>query len=538
MGNAAQMARPDWRRAIPLALTVVAGVLIPLASPSPDLGFLAWVVVAPFLFAVRQVRPLAAAALGWLFGSLYALGVFYWINAVPSVELLSFIVMVLAWGVYFLVFGFVYNVLSGRMGAWSFAGAAAAWVGLEYARGNLGFLSLPWNFIGHTQYKYLPVIQIVDVTGAYGVSCLLIMVNELVSRIPELLAHRRPQNADARHDAVRWAPLAVIPLAVAVTLGYGWYRLATPSATSGQLRVAIVQANIVTRANMSVPDQFRHLSAYMRLSRVTAASKPDLIIWPSSSLPAPLASVPVHLFVARVAQETGAHVLVGGAGGEKFAPPRDGQRQHSNSAFLIAPSGAIVDQYNKIQLTPFNEYVPLAGTITWPRWMTTLTSSFMRGDAYTLFRVSDATFGAPICWEAAFPDLFRRFVQGGANLMVNVTNEAAFGATGGPRQTLAMNVFRAAENRVPIARAATTGISGFIAPTGKISRVTDQGRDLFVAGTLVADVSLSRTKTFYTEHGDLFVAFLVGTVATGVGAQSIARAVVRMRRSVPRVALR
>jgi apolipoprotein N-acyltransferase len=144
--------------------------------------------------------------------------------------------------------------------------------------------------------------------------------------------------------------------------------------------------------------------------------------------------------------------------------------------------------------------------------MTRLEKSFVPGDGYKLFRVSQARFGAPICWENSFPDLFRRFVLGGANFMASVTNESAFGATAGPHQTLAMNAFRAVENRVAIARAATTGVSAFIDSRGRIvSRIKDgRGADLFVAGTLTWDVPLSRERTFYTLHGDVFAQLVAG----------------------------
>jgi apolipoprotein N-acyltransferase len=132
--------------------------------------------------------------------------------------------------------------------------------------------------------------------------------------------------------------------------------------------------------------------------------------------------------------------------------------------------------------------------------------SFVPGTEYTLFQIRGGVFGSPICWENTFPDLFRRFVRDGAQFMVSVTNEGFFGYTAAPHQTLAMNVFRAVENRVAIARAATTGVSAFISPKGEVvERVTDgQGRDLFVSGVLVRDVPLSDTKTLYTLYGDVF----------------------------------
>ena len=198
-----------------------------------------------------------------------------------------------------------------------------------------------------------------------------------------------------------------------------------------------------------------HLRIYERLTREAAKEKPDVIVWPSSSVPGPFELWTVRLYLSRIAFQAGSYLLVGGSGGDKFAPPKDGHAPYSNSQFLISPSGSLEGQYNKMRLTPFAEYLPLYGTITWPRFITALERGYVPGETYTLLEVSGARFGTPICWESAFPDLFRRFVLAGAHFMVSVTNEAEFGESSAPHQTLAMSVFRAVENRRVVARAAT-----------------------------------------------------------------------------------
>jgi apolipoprotein N-acyltransferase len=291
-----------------------------------------------------------------------------------------------------------------------------------------------------------------------------------------------------------------------LVLLYGWRRTGAPEG-SERLRVALVQANVVPTDNMSVSEQKEHLETYGRLTREAATSKPALIAWPTSSLPAPMGvSRVVSHAVRTLARETGCYLLVGGAGQEKFEPPQEGYLPYSNSEFLIAPSGRLAGKYDKIRLLPFNEYIPLQGKIRWPQWITTLKKSYLSGKEYTLFRVSGAQFGAPICWENMFPDFFRRFVKDGAHFMVSVTNEGFWGRTSAPYQTLAMNVFRAVENRVTIVRATTVGVSAFINPEGEIlERVQDDdGKALFVSGFLVRDVPLAHSKTFYTVHGDVF----------------------------------
>jgi apolipoprotein N-acyltransferase len=288
---------------------------------------------------------------------------------------------------------------------------------------------------------------------------------------------------------------------------YGWQHLAAPQSDK-RIRVALVQANVLARAGMNPLEQLEHMGAYQQLTREAAKSRPDLIVWPASSLPAAIsASRVVKVTLEELARETGTYLLVGGAGYDKVKPRKERFLPYSNSEFLISPSGRVEAQYNKIRLLPFNEYPPLSGIITWPSWITTVKESFLGGESYTLFKVGAAKFGTPICWENAFPEFFRRFVMEGANLMVSVTNEGFFGRSAAPYQTLAMNVFRAVENRVAVVRSAPTGISAFISPHGEIiERVHDsQGKDLFVAGYLVRDVPLSNNKTFYTLYGDIFV---------------------------------
>ena len=475
---------------------------------------LAWFALAPFLLALRQTGPRGAAGLGFLFGWLFTAGAFSWLPRLAVMTSWRVVIMYTGIAVYFLVFGLLYNLMSWVAGRWLLVGAPALWVAIEYARSNLFFLALPWNLLGQSQYHFLPVIQIADITGLYGVSFLIVMVNQVLSQIPDLVAQRVPWRTGGRARRPVFAgQLLAVTAALLLVLAYGWHRLVAPEPAE-RLRVALVQANVLAREEMAFRERMAHLRAYEQLTLEAAKDRPELIIWPSFSLPEPISLPLPRLFVRRLARETGAHILVGGAGGQKLGPRIEGPPTYSNSEFLVSPSGRIEGQYNKVRLTPFDEYVPLQGRIRWPRWISALEEGFQPGTEYTVLQVAGARFGAPICWENSFPDVVRRFVAGGANFVASVTNEGFFGPTAAPYQTLAMNVFRAVENRVAIVRAATTGVSGFISPTGRVERlVDDKGQDLFVAGFLVRDVPLSRTKTFYTLHGDVFAQTSIAAAA-------------------------
>src|SRR5882724_6507441 len=274
-----------------VAFSAASAALTTLAFPSFSFAFLAWISLAPFLFALHHTRPIAAAGLGLLFGWCLAGGVFYWLGLIPSTTVLTTLLMYLGFALYYTIFGLIYNRLSTLPAVWMVIAAPALWVTLEYARSSLSFLSLPWNLLAHSQYRSLPLLQISDVTGVYGVSFLLVMVNQFVSQIPEHVAERRRSaSLTSSNFKATWRPqVIVLGLTLTVTFAYGFFKLGAAE-SSRHLRVAVVQANVLTRDRMSVEDQIEHLRAYDRLTREAAKERPDLVVWPSSSLPGPLTS--------------------------------------------------------------------------------------------------------------------------------------------------------------------------------------------------------------------------------------------------------
>ena len=505
------------------ALSTASALLISSAYPPYNYDLIAWIGLAPLLYALRRTGLLGGAILSLLAGVLFYILTFSWAGAIVEIGIVNWLLfMVAPLSLYFLVFGIFYGLISRSIGPWIIVGAPVVWVALEYARSNLYFLALPWNLLAHSQYHNLPVIQIADVTGVYGISFLIVMVSQLLSKVPELFAFgKTAMSSDSVEPSnnYNWTvQISVVAVALVLALSYGWYKLSL-SYGNKHFRVALIQANLLTRDNMPYADQVAHLNGYVQLTRAAAAEKPELIVWPASSIPAAIkTSRLVRQTIVQLARETKTYLLVGGAGYEKLGPQRIEERTYSNSEFLISPAGHLKGQYDKIRLLPFNEYVPLKGKIKWPGLIATIEKDFLPGESFTIFQVSDAKFGSPICWENLFPDHFRRFVKEGANFMVSVTNEGFYGPTAAPHQTLAINIFRAVENRVAIARAATTGVSAFIDPDGKIvDRVRDSsGNDLFVSGILVRDVPLSDKKTFYTVYGDVFAYCAIGIALVSV----------------------
>jgi apolipoprotein N-acyltransferase len=492
---------------------VVSALLVAASFPVFNLGFLAWFGLAPLFFALRQRGLRSAAGIGLLFGVFFSLGAFFWINKVIPVY--NFFIWLIIFSLYFPLFGVLYKLISRAVGPWLIVGAPALWVSLEYIRSNLFFLSWPWNLLGHSQYLYPPIIQIADITGVYGISFIIVMVNQFFSQLPELfMKNRLASEVQTEHKNRRvWIThILAVTFVLMFMLFYGWYRLAEKDSNE-HIRMAIVQSNVQIENNMSVDEQVEHLRVYEQLTLEASKSKPDIIIWPASSLPAPInSSRLVRYKMKQIANEVDTYLLVGGAGHEKFEPQKEGYLPFSNSEFLISPAGRVVGQYNKIRLLPFDEYLPFQGKITWPSWLTSLKESYLAGDVYTLFEVAGKKFSTPICWENMFPDMVRPFVLNGAQFLVSATNESFFGRSAGPYQALAMNVFRAVENRRIIARASATGISVFINQKGAIIQKVKnaKGDDLFVSGIIAGELPLSNRITFYTIYGDFFAYILIG----------------------------
>ncbi len=507
---------------ISLTMVIVSAFLLTAAFPPFDLGILAWFGLAPFLFALRQKGLPAAAGLGFMFGVFFGTGAFCWAKSVEAISLPSFLIWLCALSLYFAFFGFFYRLVCKSMGSWILIGAPCLWVVMEYMRSNLFFLAWPWNLLGHSQHDFLSIIQIADITGVYGISFVIIMFNQVLSQVPAYFTGQdmaSPVYHQANANIMSQTAYVLVPMAVlGLMFTYGRYSLGTTESQK-HIRVALVQANALTRDKMPLIDQANHMKIYTHLTMEAAKKKPDLIIWPDSSLPAPISSSRlVRHTTGKIVHKTGTYLLAGGAGQEKLKPRKGGHQPYSNSNFLISPSGSVQGQYNKMRLLPFNEYLPFQNWISWPGWITTLKKSYLPGEEYTVFEVAGARFGAPICWENLFSAFFRCFVAKGANFMVSTTNEGFWGVSPFSQQALAMNIFRAVENRVAIARVSPTGISCFINPDGKIvERVQDnKGKDTFVSGFLVRDVPLSDKKSFYTVYGDIFAFIAMGVAVLSI----------------------
>src|SRR3989441_987272 len=486
-----------------LCFALLSAALLILSFPKFDLSPLAWIALVPLLLALEGKTATRACLLAFVTGLGFFAGLFYWIWAVPGYNLLDELLLAVYLSPYIGLWGLGVTWIRKRTQLGVALVAPPLWVTLEYVRSNLSFLSLPWMLLGHSQYLHPVLLQVTSVTGVYGLTFLIVLVN---AAIAETASHVR--QAPSR-PAPSW-PAPPVSVAVALTLLIGttlYGSLVLSRGIEGErVAVGVIQGNVPQDWKWDASYAPTILSHYARLTRLAADQAPSLIVWPETAIPGDVQHHPeLKRYVSHLAIDTKTHLFVGSSEQAKLGDRKPTSGLY-NSMFLFSPEGNIEGQYRKIALIPFGEYEPLRGIVRWPKAIVASVGHFLPGDQHVVFTTRGFTFGSIICWEIIFPDLFRQFVKRGAGFMVNATNEAWFHGTAVPYQLLAMSAFRAAENRVAIVRAANTGISAFIDPFGRITarlRGVNQ-KELFVEGGLNGAVTVSMGRTFYTMHGDLF----------------------------------
>jgi len=481
-----------------LALAVASGLAGVAAFPPFDVWALGWVAPALLLTALRgATAPLgfgAGLVAGFCFQSLLG----WWLFP-AGVNARAYFLGAVACASYVGAFGAGAVWLERSAPAWAPLAVPSLWGVLEWVRSNLGWLATPWGVLGYSQWTVRPVAGVGAVAGVWGVSFVLVGAGYLLAGLAgESTA--RPESRPAR------AALAFAMTALLVAGTLAAHSAAAPAPAS--LRVAIVQAGRHVPGRGDGADAERVFERYRDLTRQAAALAPELVVWPESAMPASLPSdKAARAALAALAREVGTPLLIASAGRDKTRPGPAADRW-ANSTFLFSPAGEIVARYDKIRLLPFNEYVPLRRWVSWPGWIAPDMQDAEAGAERTVFRVGEARFGALICWENLFGSEFRQTAAPGVDFVVSLTNEGFTEVGPGHRQLLAINAFRAVENGIAVARAATTGVSAFVAPDGQVvDRVADAaGRDLDVEGYRVRELPLGRSPTLYRRFGDWIVA--------------------------------
>lgn len=494
---------PFQVRMYPYLLSVFSGLLLTASFPTTDWGLLAWAGFVPFFIAIEGRGWRETFRVGYAGGVAFYWSLFYWLN---NVTVAGFLVLTLYLALYFPLFGILMNFARRRIPVPWWVVAPLAWTALEYMRTYV-FTGLPWGVMGVTQHRALRLIQFASVTGVYGVSFLVVLVNAALYEC-----------AVAR-GARRLLPPAVAALAVALALIHGGWWMGGGAVLDGRVRVAVVQGNVPQEEKFGEGFAREIIEKFHRLTRRVKAAAPDLVVWPETSVPGYYWYDPLlRSTTATLQEEMRTPLLLGSVHVFDLDNPR-----YTNCAFLVDERGEPIGRYDKIHLVLFGEIIPCKGIFPFLKRLVPYEEDFTPGTEFTVFPLAKGNFSALICFEDILPDLARNFVKRGARFLVNVTNDAWFGRTSQPYQQAAHAVFRCVENCVGMVRATNTGLSCFIDPFGRVSGVLRDasGEELFVEGTAVGEVRLTSTSTFYTRRGNVFAASCAG-VATAVFAFGLA----------------
>ncbi len=494
----------------------LSGVLQVLIFPNFSIYLLGWIALAPLIYAILKCReqdvtvvlaegglflapatPWQGFLLGYVSGIIWYLGSCYWVyhvmhlygglNPVTSAVLLLMFALYL--GLYHGLFGFLLAVIAARRNGFSLRALVFTpfvWVAVELARTYItGF---PWDLLGTTQIDNIPLARVATVTGVYGISFEIALVNTAVAA-----AFLVPY---ARRKVMLTAALVA-----AIVLHAG--KLEKPGALPTEHGATLVQVNIpILQTDWSL-DYFQQTLRSLQALSVRPQSEkpgtPGLIIWPES--PAPFWVTDLHLrsTLANIARATDSYIIAGSIGIEHTGEPNR-RPEIYNSAAVIAPNGAWTGRYDKIHLVPFGEYVPFQTLIGFAHALTREVGTFARGNQRVPLTLGSMKIGTFICYESIFPDEVRHFAKNGGEVFVNISNDSWFGDTGAPRQHLNMARMRAVENNRWLLRDTNSGITAIIDPYGRITAEAPRNERVALQGSF----ALEESTTFYTRHGDWF----------------------------------
>jgi len=485
------------------ASLIALGALLAAASYPPfNLPILSFVAVAPAVVLLRECErdrdPRRALRLGFWYGFVTQGVVLYWLVVAlwhfTPLSALGYLATIAIYGLWTAALFWLVVRARERLPATPlWLSFPLAWTAVDWCIGHQGDIRFPWLGLGTSLADAPLLIQWADLAGTRGVTlwlawCTVLLVDALLG------------GAGWRRAVVR----RVVPVAgsVLLALGYGVWRTRTlPIRQLGV--VGLIQPNEGFREKWDKQRQDSVMAKLFALSRrLEGGTRLDLLAWPEAAIPDYFVDRPEwDPAIARFARETGTPILAGGLDAELY--------DYYNAAFFYDTTGtrAPYAVYRKHYLVPIVERVPFVP----PRWFhLRWFGGFGEGRGLPLYPTAMGKFGVVICYESIFEDLARGYRRGGADFLLNITNDAWYGRTAGPYQHATHLVMRAIETRMGIARAANSGITETIDPLGGVHDATRLEEVAVVTSRLVTtDVT-----TLYVRLGDwVGLAAVVGTLA-------------------------
>lgn len=485
-------------------LALMSGFLLGISFPSSEIPAACWISLIPLLLALRDASPRRAFFLAWLTGFCFFSYIYQW-GFIFGTHV--FLALALWQGFYIGLWG----VLACRFLGGSASPArrifipALLWVCYEYLKAQ-GPLGTNWGALAYSQYRCISIIQVAGISGIYGISFLIALVNsalaEVVHSVFMILRKERGAGALSRLKTLLLSKgtlriaLGITAAAYLLIISYGNYIIARDAARRekyARIRITIAQPDMDMCMKWDKNLLDWTLTNLEALTRRGIKEGGKLIFWPETSIPTFLSHNPqVRDRLLKFCFTEGAYLLGG-------APSMGADGKNYNSVFLFSPYESILGIYSKRHLVPFGEYLPFEKHLRKYQLFDRV-QNFSPGRQWTLFRSPWAQFAVLICFESDFPAIARANIRNGAQFLAVVTNDAWFERSAAARHHIGWDVFRAVENHSNIIQSANTGICAFIDFNGKIYRETP----IFTRTEITDEIVLAPVGTFYTCCGDLF----------------------------------
>lgn len=470
---------------------VISGLFTAASFHFPQLSFLIWFSLAPFFYLLQKSNFKQGLILSFSFALAFYGFLLFWVVHVTLLGLILLVLYLSLYPVLFFILGRVF-MIHPKIRFFNIINVPCLWVVLELLK-EIIWCGFGWGNLGYSQYCNLFLIQPVDFGGVKFISFLIVMVNVFFCEV---------------YDKKRIDPQKTIFIVFLFTscVFYSGFKLTYFKATES-VNISLVQPNISEERKWKETEKSSIADTFVTLTQKT---NPDsLVIFPEAAWLAIINDVNQDALKAFVS-EMQRDIIMGAV--------RKKQNHFYNAALYLNKNGDLIDEYHKIKLVPYGEYVPLRSYLSFIEVINTI-GDMSRGQTYNIFHYNDKKFSVLICFEDVFPFFVSRFAQG-RDFLVNITNDGWFQGEPEASQHLAIMVFRAIENRISIVRCANTGISGWVSFKGDVHKLMDQGRSLFFSGSGNFEVSLNRAGSFYRQHGEIFsFACLMWVIIVGMGSR-------------------
>jgi apolipoprotein N-acyltransferase len=509
------MQNSEPTRLVSFAAASATALLLALAMPG-RIGCwpLLFAALVPLLSVVPGLRPMRAACMGMFCGLLYNIALLYWIVivlgkygglpvwvSVPGMALLA-----LYMGSYIALFCLLLSLCLGRSGSVErpvlclLTAAPVLWVGLDFLRSFL-FSGFPWMDLGYGLYLQPLLIQAADLGGHHLVTFFIVLVNGLLVVLYDRIFSKRPMFPGTERLPVIAACIFLFCIGIYSTMRH--QQAVSTGEADNTAVISVIQGNIRQDEKWTPARKEQTVAKYITLSRRAVESRgAELVVWPETALPLYPQQDPQVAPVLDFVRNKQVFLLTGAPyfilKTDKNAGPKP--IDYFNSGLLIDSRAQLVGRYDKQHLVPYGEYVPLRKYLPFLEPLVVSVGDFTAGASFQPLKAGKIRAGVLICFESIFPEIARKEVLAGSNLLVNITNDAWYGRSSAPYQSLAMSVFRAVETKRSLVRAANTGISGFISPGGDILSRSS----LFEPAALTETVGLFAAQTVFTRYGHWF----------------------------------